>query len=132
MKDNDRTAEMTNASAGETAVDLQRAVNANAAEGQEVGAGKLAENAEPEVSASATAEKKPRIYLGPNLPGGRLLQSTVFRGGIPAYLQVVLKDRPDVAVLIVPIEEMSAVQARVLRKGTAEYSAYQAILGKEQ
>lgn len=73
-----------------------------------------------------------RIYLGPNLPGGRLLQSTVFRGGIPKYLEQLLKEQTDVAALIVPVEELSAVQARILQKGTAEYVAYQAILGKEQ
>lgn len=70
----------------------------------------------------------PLIYVGPNLPGGLLLQSTVFRGGIPVYLQPLLKEQPDVAALIVPVDEMSGVQERIVQTGTAEFVAYQAIL----
>ncbi|MEC0171165.1 hypothetical protein [Paenibacillus graminis] len=70
----------------------------------------------------------PRIYVGPNLPGGRLLQSTVFRGGVPAYLQPLLDEQPDIAALIVPVDELSEVQAKIVQTGTPEYVAYQAIL----
>ncbi|MGN7760458.1 hypothetical protein [Paenibacillus sp. 22594] len=69
-----------------------------------------------------------QIYLGPNLSGGRLLQSTVFRGGIPAYLQTLLDEQPDVAALIVPVGEIAGVQARIVQTGTPEYGSYQAIL----
>lgn len=72
--------------------------------------------------------KGPLIYLGPNLPGGRLLQSTVFRGGIPIYLQSLLDEKPDVAALIVPVDEIKGVEARIVQKGTSEYMAYQALL----
>ncbi|OKP97782.1 hypothetical protein [Paenibacillus sp. P46E] len=70
----------------------------------------------------------PLIYVGPNLPGGRLLQSTVFRGGIPVYLQPLLKEQPYVSALIVPVDEMSGVQEKIVQTGTAEFVAYQAIL----
>jgi hypothetical protein len=69
-----------------------------------------------------------RIYMGPNLRAGRLLQSTVFRGGIPAYLQPLLDELPDVASLIVPVDEMSGVQAKIVQVGTPEYGAYNAIM----
>lgn len=72
------------------------------------------------------------IYLGPNLPGGRLLQSTVFRGGIPAYLLPLMDERPEVRTLTVPLGEMSDVQARIVRTGTAEFIAYQALLPKRE
>lgn len=70
----------------------------------------------------------PLIYLGPNLPGGRLLQSTVFRGGIPEYLKPLLEEQPDVAALIVPVNEITGVQTQIVQTGTPEYGAYQAIL----
>ncbi|NOU83231.1 hypothetical protein GC101_30695 [Paenibacillus sp. LMG 31459] len=75
-------------------------------------------------------QEPPRIYLGPNLRGGRLLQSTVFREGIPTYLLPLLEEQPDVAELIIPLEEMTAVQERIVHVGTAEYAVYQRLLGK--
>ncbi|MDF9845563.1 MULTISPECIES: hypothetical protein [unclassified Paenibacillus] len=87
------------------------------------------ENSILQEPAAEVAERvTPLIYLGPNLPAGRLLQSTVFRGGIPAYLEPLLVEQPDVAALIVPVDEMSSAQARIVQAGTPEYVAYQAIL----
>ncbi|MNE48500.1 hypothetical protein D3C80_1429680 [compost metagenome] len=70
------------------------------------------------------------IYLGPNLPGGRLLQSTVFRAGVPAYLKPLFTDKPDVAELTVPVEGMAEVLERIVQAGTAEHAAYQRLLEK--
>jgi hypothetical protein len=80
--------------------------------------------------ADKTAVETASIYLGPNLPGGRLLQSTVFRAGIPAYLQPLFTEKPDVAELTVPVEGIAEVQERIVQAGTAEYAAYQRLLGK--
>lgn len=85
-----------------------------------------------EVLATEPERVAPLIYLGPNLRGGRLLQSTVFRGGIPVYLQPLLAEQPDVAALIVPVDEMAGAQARIIQTGTPEYGAYQAILRGDQ
>ncbi|WP_238649760.1 hypothetical protein [Paenibacillus piscarius] len=84
----------------------------------------------PSIDSEPAAEtpKGPSIYLGPNLPGGRLLQSTVFRGGIPAYLQPILVEQLDVTALIVPVDEMVEAQARITKTGTPEYLAYQSLL----
>jgi len=71
------------------------------------------------------------IYLGPNLPGGRLLQSTVFREGIPAYLEPLLTERPEIKDLIIPLNEMISTQRRIVQTGTAEYVAYQALMKGE-
>ncbi|MFC3802807.1 hypothetical protein [Cohnella sp. GCM10012308] len=81
--------------------------------------------AEPEAAPPVTG---PLIYLGPNIPGGRLLQSTVFRTEVPAYLQPLIAERPAVSDLIVPVSDMAAVQARIVKTGTAEYVAYQTLL----
>ncbi|OBZ08926.1 hypothetical protein A8L34_22505 [Bacillus sp. FJAT-27264] len=72
-----------------------------------------------------------QIYLGPNLPGGRLLQSTVFREGIPAYLEPLLTERPEVKDLIIPLDEMIGAQQRILQTGTLEHVAYQALMKGE-
>lgn len=77
-----------------------------------------------------TGQEPIQIYLGPNLRGGQLLQATVFRSGIPSYLTPLMTEQPDVAELIVPVEEMTAVQERILQAGTAEYTVYQRLLGK--
>ncbi|MBB6670502.1 hypothetical protein [Cohnella nanjingensis] len=79
---------------------------------------------EPGVPAAAG----PQIYLGPNIPGGRLLQSTVFRNAIPAYLQPLIQEQPDIGALIVPVSDMADVQNRIVQTGTAEYVAYQNLL----
>ena len=74
------------------------------------------------------APKEPtRIYLGPNLPGGRLTNATTFRGGIPDYLTDLLEGLPEVETLIVPVAEMASVQSRIRTPGTPEYQAYQSL-----
>ncbi|MEK5181355.1 hypothetical protein [Paenibacillus sp. FSL R5-0928] len=85
----------------------------------------------PKASVKVEKQSPTCIYLGPNLPGGRLLQSTVFRGGIPEYLKPLLEELPDVEELIVPVDIMSEVQERIGKTGTAEYVAYQTILKGE-
>ncbi|OKP67574.1 hypothetical protein A3842_28140 [Paenibacillus sp. P3E] len=85
---------------------------------------------ETKVVPEEQAQEQALIYLGPNLPGGQLLQSTVFRAGIPSYLQPLLTEKPDVTELIVPVAEMTAVQERIVHTGTAEYVVYQRLLGK--
>jgi hypothetical protein len=69
-----------------------------------------------------------RIYLGPNLPNGRLAHATVFRDGIPAHLNDLLESYPEVGTLIIPVSEMAATQSRIGRSGTPEYQAYQTLL----
>ncbi|QWU15679.1 hypothetical protein SAMN04487895_12724 [Paenibacillus sophorae] len=98
---------------------------------EETGAKDASEAPKVVITPAVEPAKEPtRIYLGPNLPGGRLMQSTVFRGGIPAYLADTLAAQPEINDLIVPVDEMSGVQARIVQKGTAEHAAYQTLLGK--
>ncbi|RAV18829.1 hypothetical protein [Paenibacillus contaminans] len=79
-------------------------------------------------SARKSTELGPQVYLGPNIQGGRLLQSTVFRTEVPQYLHPLLESQPAVAELIVPVQDMAAVQARIKTAGTAENVAYNQIL----
>ncbi|KAA9003985.1 hypothetical protein F4V43_11265 [Paenibacillus spiritus] len=87
-------------------------------------------NNEETNNTSASKESFSKIYLGPNLAGGRLLQSTVFRNELPDYLQPLLDEQPEAAELIVPIAHMAEVQARLTQQGTAEFAAYKKLLGK--
>ena len=83
---------------------------------------------DPEPIELAVQTKEPsRIYLGPNLTNGRLAHATVFRSGIPAHLQDLREKHPDLDTLIVPTTDMGDVQSRVVRSGTPEYQAYQAL-----
>jgi len=68
------------------------------------------------------------IYIGPNLPGGRLSQFTVFRGGLPVYLTDLLEQQPSIKDLIVPVAETAAMQAKALQTGTLESIAYQNLM----
>lgn len=77
------------------------------------------------IEQQSQGEKEQLIYIGPNLPGGRLSRFTVFRGGIPLYLKDLL---PKISKLIVPVAALSEALARVEKAGTAEYQAYQALI----
>lgn len=78
-----------------------------------------------------TEQIKQQIYVGPNLPGGGLSRFTVFRDGIPQYLEVLLQQQPLIKSLIVPVDELSAAMTRVETPGTLEHSNFQELLRKE-
>ena len=59
------------------------------------------------------------IYVGPNLLG--LPKYTVVESLKVPNLQKFIKDCPDIEKLIVPIKEMSEIEARIKQKGTLEH-----------
>ncbi|MGG4447631.1 hypothetical protein [Brevibacillus porteri] len=67
------------------------------------------------------------IYVGPNIPGGRLMQYTVFRGGVPEYLNDLFEKQPAIQQLIVPVKELVAFQSQVGTPGTLEHTLYQQV-----
>lgn len=69
------------------------------------------------------------IYTGPNIGRGRLRQYTVFRAGVPAYLEPLLEEQPAIRRLLVPIAELAATQKNIEVKGTIEHKAYQTLKG---
>lgn len=72
-----------------------------------------------------------QIYIGPNLPGGKLAAFTVFRYEIPAHIEALIQALPDLRRLIVPVASMSKSQVRSQTQGTAEYRAVQNLLKGE-
>lgn len=80
--------------------------------------------------ADPPAEEKPEqlIYIGPNITGGRLASATVFRNGMPGHLQDLRDKHPEVDVLTVPVNELTAATAKMREPGTPEYAAYQTLV----
>ena len=58
------------------------------------------------------------IYVGPNLHGGKLVCSSVFRGGLPPYIRDLAEKYPEIKTLIVPIGEYGSAKQAVETKGT--------------
>ncbi|MCZ8520128.1 MULTISPECIES: hypothetical protein [Paenibacillus] len=77
-----------------------------------------------------TAAPPQVIYIGPNLPGGRLTQYTVFSDGIPEYLVDLTEAHPEIKELTVPVTELARVQANISTPGTTEYTAYRKLGGR--
>jgi hypothetical protein len=73
------------------------------------------------------AKRERLVYCGPNLPGGRLPAFTVFAGGIPGNVQAIIAECADVRGLIVPVDRLAVVRARVSDRTTAEAALYAAV-----
>ncbi len=71
------------------------------------------------LSAASASDK--RIYIGPNLSGGRLAHATVFSGGYPSYVTELINSHRWMALLFVPVEQYTEKLAERNRKGTALY-----------
>jgi hypothetical protein len=72
------------------------------------------------------------VYVGPNIRGGRMAQYTVFRGGLPAYIEALLDEQPHIRNLIVPIAQLAEAQRRSVTPGTIEYRAAEKLRGGTQ
>jgi hypothetical protein len=83
-----------------------------------------------ETNSTATAkaakeEQKQRaakcfVYIGPNLPSGKLKGNTIFSGSreeTTAFLADVLKDYPLVRDLIIPVEELAEQRVKAATPG---------------
>lgn len=67
------------------------------------------------------------IYLGPGKPKLGLRYGTVYDGGLPPYVTMMMADFPELAMLIVDVEELKQKEARIKRQGTPEHRAYEVI-----
>ncbi|MCM3141304.1 hypothetical protein [Brevibacillus sp. MER 51] len=75
----------------------------------------------------AKQQQYPLIYVGPNIPGGLLMQYTVFRGGVPEHLTDLFEKQPAIRQLIVPVNDLAAVQERMRKSGTLEHTLFQQV-----
>ncbi|MNP48445.1 hypothetical protein D3C76_1425670 [compost metagenome] len=65
--------------------------------------------------------------MGPPLSGGLLNRFAVFKGGVPKHLDALLKSKPEISLLIVPVEEFKKARVESDTPGTPLYEAYQFI-----
>lgn len=68
------------------------------------------------------------IYIGPNLPGGRLAKSLIVRDGFPAHLDDVAEKAPEIKQLFVPVSELATSKAALSIPGSALQIAYAAVI----
>ena len=59
------------------------------------------------------------IYIGPNLPNGRLAHATVFSGGYPAHVLALMENAPWLTHLMVPVAQYTEKMKEAAQKGTA-------------
>lgn len=59
------------------------------------------------------------IYVGPSISKSRLLHATVFIGGIPGYVNEIIKERPWFKNLLVPADRYTETMKIVRKPGTA-------------
>lgn len=59
------------------------------------------------------------IYVGPSLSKSRLLHATVFIGGIPQYVNEIIKEHPWFKNLLVPADRYVETMKIVKKPGTA-------------
>lgn len=68
-----------------------------------------------------------QIYLGPNYRG--LVRFMSFSNSIPAGLQAVVSESPEVQLLLVPMSSFAIVLAAIAEQGTPENQAYTKLAG---
>ncbi|MEK3947341.1 hypothetical protein MHB46_02470 [Paenibacillus sp. FSL H7-0703] len=77
---------------------------------------------------SQAAEREQLIYIGPNLPGGRLAKYFISLGGFPAYLSDISDKVPAITELFVPVTDLSAAKVAMEQPGTTHNIAYAAVV----
>lgn len=60
------------------------------------------------------------MYVGPNVPGGRLLSGQVFKGGMPPWLEDLYEKIPEIAELFIPVDNVMEVQKKLKDPGSNE------------
>lgn len=71
------------------------------------------------------------VYVGPTITG-LAMQNTTFNNGIPEKLQGLIKERPILGNLLIPISSLSAALGEISRKEGAAFTAFKAALKGEK
>ncbi|MGI6252133.1 MAG: hypothetical protein ACOYJV_01720 [Aminivibrio sp.] len=83
-----------------------------------------------ETKKGAPAEKKRPVrlmYMGPNIPGGRLMSGRVFKGGYPAWCADLFERLPEAKELFIPVDRVMEVQKKLKESGSNEARLYQIV-----
>lgn len=68
------------------------------------------------------------IYLGPNLPGGKLSKYAIYKGGLPTHLNDVYEACPAIKKLFVEPSIMAKKEQAINQKGTPESVFFSQVL----
>jgi hypothetical protein len=68
------------------------------------------------------------IYIGPNLPGGKLSKYAIYKGGLPTHLNDVYEACPAIKKLFVEPSSMAKKEQAIQQKGTPESVFYSQVL----
>lgn len=60
------------------------------------------------------------MYMGPNVPGGRLLSGQVFKGGFPPWLEDLYDKIPEMKQLFIPVDKAMETQKKLKEPGSNE------------
>lgn len=72
-----------------------------------------------------SSSREATIYMGPNIPGGKLARYTVFRGGVtPAYVDRLAEDCKAIQALIVPVSKLAETERNIARTGSLEQARF--------
>ena len=72
-------------------------------------------------------QSEPQIYTGPNIFKMALQRFQVFRGGLPPYVKRAIEKIPEIERLIVPVNELEAMRAKINKPGTSEARFFVAV-----
>lgn len=83
----------------------------------------------PETIENTVSIEMPKrfVYCGPNLPGGMLQRYTVYKGGLPAHIEEIIKDCPEMKILMVEPAGLQKMRQDVETPGTAAQIAYSTV-----
>ena len=72
-------------------------------------------------------EKDTVVYTGPNIFSLALQKFQVFRGGLPPYVKRAIEKIPEIEHLIVSVNELEAMRAKIDKPGTPEARFFVAV-----
>ena len=68
-----------------------------------------------------------RIYIGPNVAAAGLSQFATFIGELPAHIQETIKELPELAALIVPVDGFGKIHTRLQDRTSSEFAFYRRV-----
>lgn len=89
--------------------------------------------ADVDVMTEVSTTPSPRqafMYLGPNIPGGRLFSGSVIRGGAPKdleHLQDVFEKLPEILSLFVEVAKVPKYKNELANQGTEAHRLYNVV-----
>ena len=75
----------------------------------------------------AVADAVQRIYIGPNVAVAGLSQFATFIGELPAHIQDAIKELPELAALIVPVDGFGKIHTRLQDRTSSEFAFYRRV-----